>query len=390
MAYRIWLHPLSKVPGPPIYAATDFFNQWSSNVKGTFPRQVTDLHRQYGSIVRVGPNRVAVDGSIGYPEVYALRTKSKLEFPKVNNYISPKVSLTILGSSNEDHRRLRRQLGYAFSETALREQGGIISQYVDMLIEQLSLRSQTGEAVDIVKWLNYTMFDIISDLTFAESFNSLSSGNEHPYLQNHFAGVIGNGYQRFLTSYPYLKALFYLIIGPQELKDALKYSEENFHIGEQKRQTRMQLGPEPADGRRDFMTYMMRKTSDGSEGMSESEIRYNSPLLIAAGSETTASALSFFFFIAGSNVAQKKIVTEEIRSAFTDEAQIKVTSTGQLVYLQACIEETLRMFPPAAETPPRVSPGVEVDGQYLPAGVSAIMVLFPIVHRFTDLTGDRL
>ena len=46
-------------------------------------------------------------------------------------------------------------------------------------------------------------------------------------------------------------------------------------------------------------------------------------------------------------------------------------STAQLKYLHACIEETLRMYPAAVETPPRVSPGEYVNGTYIPKGVSS-------------------
>ena len=49
-------------------------------------------------------------------------------------------------------------------------------------------------------------------------------------------------------------------------------------------------------------------------------------------------------------------------------------NVAQLPYLMACIEETLRLYPPAVEVAPRVSPGAEVEGKYVPKGVSTIII----------------
>ncbi|TGO44472.1 hypothetical protein BCON_0512g00010 [Botryotinia convoluta] len=150
--YRIWFHPLSKIPGPPLLATTDIINQWRSNVDGTFPREVSRLHKQFGPIIRVGPNRIAVDGSIGYPEVYSLKAKGLAgTFDKVHDYIFNGDNQTILGAPNELHRQLRRSLAHSFSDAAIREQEGIIEKQVNMLLEQLTRKAELGETVDIVK-----------------------------------------------------------------------------------------------------------------------------------------------------------------------------------------------------------------------------------------------
>ncbi|TGO80934.1 hypothetical protein BPOR_1507g00010 [Botrytis porri] len=158
--YRIWFHPLSKIPGPPLLATIDIINQtkanryirWGSNVDGTFPREVSRLHKQFGPIIRVGPNRIAVDGSIGYPEVYSLKAKGLAgTFDKVHDYIFDGDHKTILGAPNELHRRLRRSLAHSFSDAAIREQEGIIEKHVNMLLEQLTCKAELGETVDTVK-----------------------------------------------------------------------------------------------------------------------------------------------------------------------------------------------------------------------------------------------
>lgn len=57
--YSIFLHPLRKVPGPRLAKFTEL---WRTNryFKGYWHRDVLDLHRQYGPVVRVSPNEVSI------------------------------------------------------------------------------------------------------------------------------------------------------------------------------------------------------------------------------------------------------------------------------------------------------------------------------------------
>jgi cytochrome P450 len=64
-------------------------------------------------------------------------------------------------------------------------------------------------------------------------------------------------------------------------------------------------------------------------------------------------------------------LTKEVRDAFKNFEDITMTKLGQLQYLQACIEEGLRMYPPVPAGLPRVTPpgGATVCGRWIPSGV---------------------
>jgi hypothetical protein len=100
------------------------------------------------------------------------------------------------------------------------------------------------------------------------------------------------------------------------------------------------------------------------------EIQKNSEALIVAGSETTATCLSATAHLLGKNPQIMQTVLEEVRPMFTSEDQITIKTTTDLTYMQACIEESLRMFPPAVLSPTRISPGDFVGGYYIPKNVS--------------------
>ncbi|KAM4055423.1 cytochrome p450 [Hirsutella rhossiliensis] len=82
----------------------------------------------------------------------------------------------------------------------------------------------------------------------------------------------------------------------------------------------------------------MKKTRDGGDGMSESEVLVNTHALVVAGSETTATALSGFCFYLSRNPLAYTLLADEIRAAFASEEDINL------------------------------SPGDMVDGKFVPAG----------------------
>jgi cytochrome P450 len=59
---------------------------------------------------------------------------------------------------------------------------------------------------------------------------------------------------------------------------------------------------------------------------------------------------------------------QEIREKFKTVEEITASSTGELTYLQACLEEGLRMFPPTLGTLPRKVPdeGATICGRFVP------------------------
>jgi cytochrome P450 len=75
----------------------------------------------------------------------------------------------LIAADEPTHSRFRRNLSHAFSDKALKEQEGIIQGFVDLLVHKLGEVAKEGNgAVDIMRWYNYTTFDIIADLTFGE------------------------------------------------------------------------------------------------------------------------------------------------------------------------------------------------------------------------------
>lgn len=355
---------MAKFPGPTLLALTSLPEKWKSYITGTWFREVVDLHRKYGPVVRVGPNQLALDGSVGWPQVFAHKT-GRPEFLKVPNFYFPHDKISILGSASDVHRRQRRTLAHAFSDANLKEQEDIITKYIEMFLDYIGKKTANGDAINIVDWLNFTTFDIIGDLTFSDPYHSLEGGSYSAFVKAFFQGIRGQSRRRLIDFYPIMKPIIYAVWG----KEDFIVEAEQRQLSADKAKVRMALGNEP-QGRRDFSDYMILPDRDGKKRMMDHEIMANAAILIGAGSETTATALSGFHFYLGNNPTAYERLTKEIRGAFEEESEITMNSTGRLEYLVATIEEVLRVYPPAAETPPRMSPGANIEGKWVPKGVS--------------------
>ncbi|QUC16338.1 uncharacterized protein UV8b_00579 [Ustilaginoidea virens] len=362
VVYRAWLHPLSKIPGPVMNSVFNFPYIWRNNIRGLFVFDSVQVHRKYGPIVRIGPERILVDGEIAWPQVFSRRKADQGQFEKMMP-TQPVMGNSMTNARYHVHLRQRRHISPAFSDASIKQQEPVVKGYIDLLMDRLQKVAEKGEPVNMVNWLNCTTFDIAGDLVFTESFRSLRNSAAHPWFAEIMESVRYISFQRFLDYYPLVRKLASLFVSTLGGKESPGRSH-----AKQKAQKRMDLGEEGPQGRKDMVSYMLRKTRDGQVVMRPEEVLENSVSLIVAGSETMSSALCAFWFYLAKNPRVYERLAKEIRRAFPSEDEIRMQKASQLEYLQACISEALRVYPPAAETPSRVSPGALIEGVYIPRG----------------------
>ncbi|CAA9965759.1 Cytochrome p450 3a17 [Pyrenophora teres f. maculata] len=374
--YRLYVHPLRKAPGPWHFAVSGLPLVIENQLRGRFAKSVLQLHEKYGDIVRTGPNSVSINGTIGWPEVFGFTRSNKPEFSHYNDFyqIGDKSNVSIFPSDRESHRRQRRILAHAFSDAAIKEQETLITKYVDQLFVQLRKDAAQHQQTDLVRWFNFTTFDIIGDLAFGEPFGCLEKSDYHPWVAMIFLSVKATAQMFAMRKIPALRWIQPLLISKENDQKRIESRE----MTNKKVERRIALGPAP-NGRKDFMTYILRHNDE--KGMSHQEILGNSEALIIAGSETTASALSGLAYYITTNPQALERLQQEIRTAFSTEKEITMLSTAHLKYLTACIEEALRVYPPSAETPPRVSPGEYVNGCYVPKGTLISIFQWAVYHN---------
>ncbi|PNP56001.1 hypothetical protein THARTR1_03938 [Trichoderma harzianum] len=375
--YNLYFHPLRRFPGPKL-AAISRFPYSHLLISGKGHRDVLDLHLKYGPIVRIAPGFLSFSHPDAMNDIRGHRKAGQPEHRK--DPIRQEVHIqNIIGANRADHTRFRRSLANGFSHQAMLDQEPIISEYVNELMKSLEEHSANGtQQIDMVRWFNYATFDIIGDLSFGESFGCLQSSTYDPWVQLIFNSV---------KNLVYIGALKHLQIVPRRLlKFILPYAmpkglstkhAENQRLSAMKVRKRLDTG----SNRPDFMTSMTTKRN--GESLTFEELTSNAAILIIAGSETTATALSAAAYYLGLFPEAQAKLAQEVRTTFNSAEDITITSVQHLTYMLAVLDEAMRMYPPAASGLPRLTAegGATIAGEYVPQDTIVDVWQWPLFHN---------
>ncbi|KAH8670855.1 cytochrome P450 [Xylariales sp. PMI_506] len=378
--YRLYFHPLAKFPGPRIAAISDTWHAYYFT-GGRWTTISEELHRKYGPVVRVNPRRLSFATVESYRDIYpyTLRDKSKI-FVKDATYSSRGETHIHTERDPEKHAKMRKKLSVAFSTQSLRDQEDIIHKYVDLFIAQIGKSGNPGASPtllkDIFEWLT---FDIIGDLTFGESLGATAGGEAHFWssaMQDAFFIV---GLTAFRKRVPGI-IIPILWNMPKGFMENLKKHEK---MTEQMVRKRLEIGS--SNNRRDFFGHLFDEQLSDEKASSESiyrEMLANANILMIAGAETTKGFFIGTTHLLMANPECLAKLTHEVRSAFSSADEITGLATAHLEYLNAVIEEGLRLFPPAALGMPREVPkdGAQISGYYVPGGTSVLTEMFVVAR----------
>ncbi|TDZ36157.1 Trichothecene C-15 hydroxylase [Colletotrichum trifolii] len=374
--YNLYFHPLRRFPGPKLWAATPL--PAALNVLGGLSHiKVLELHKQYGDIVRIGPNELAFAHQDAWKEICGHLKRGQDENEKDPKYADESRDLSLIPASRERHGRLRKLLSHAFSARAMAEQQPLIDKYINLFIQRLKEHGEGGKkALDATKWFEWTTFDIIGDLAFGEPFGCLQLSTSHPWVESFFQSMKMIPVVQALHDLPFysfLKPIYFLLLIPKMVLETRRGSQQ---FAEEALRKRLLLKGDRAD----FVDAMIRKTDTI---LSPLELRDNSILLTTAGSETTASTLTAVTYLLATHPDILSQLNAEVRSAFRDESEIDVNSVQNLSYMLAVLKEAMRVHPPVAISLPRRSPpsGVQVSGEHINGGTTLGIWQYALYHN---------
>lgn len=348
--YNVFLHPLRSFPGPLAARASVLISQKKA-LDGTLPLWFHELHLKYGSIVRYAPGELSVIDPAVWKDVYGHRTASA--FVKAKLFYGPDLYGNppgMIRADNVDHGKQRKLVSHAFSDKALREQEGILKNYVKLLVEKLTKASQHGE-VDMVRWYNYTTFDIMADLTFGEPLGLLHESAYTPWVAALFGSIKLITVAGVLRTWPVLDALLQRYL-PKDLKEKrrkhMAFSSERVDKRMQRQTDRPDSKLLPSISNRFVLmgvpvwTHVMREGKDENgemTGLLPTQLHSNAATFMLAGTETTATELSGMTYHLSQQPEKLARLKKEVRDAFTSVDDMTMGKLSQLLYLNACIEE---------------------------------------------------
>ncbi|KAF7540210.1 hypothetical protein G7054_g1607 [Neopestalotiopsis clavispora] len=352
VVYRAFFHRLCKFPGPFWARISNLYVTSLSAKKLHLYAEVQELHRQYGDIVRLGPSELSVNNKLAVAAVHGAQTTCT-KGPWYN-ILHPMVSLQLIRNKPE-HIKRRRVWDRGFSASALRNYEPRVQDYTNQLMQQLAKRE--NQPVNVTDWFNFYSFDVMGDLAWGKSFNMLRDGIKHYFMKSLHADMTNVGlFSHLVWLFPIFKAT--PILNAENKKF---WSWVNKQVADRK-----MMKPSHQDV---FSSLLEHHESQGKPShQDELNLTGDAYLIAVAGSDTTAASLTCMFFELSQNQEALKALQKEVDDLYASTENIDAMTLSKLKYMDAVINEALRLHPPVPSGLQRMTPpeGLQIGETFIP------------------------
>ncbi|CAN9358279.1 unnamed protein product [Alternaria alternata] len=181
--YRVYFHPLSKIPGPKLAAFTFWYEFYYEIYPHRFQYlwKIKQLHEEYGPIIRINPLQVHIHDADYMDTIYASGVNHKRDRCSWSHHTGSKVwAGAILETMDHDKHRMRRNaVSPFFSKRSVQALERLVVNNIKKLLRRFEGEMEKqGPHAGIVN-LNdaYAAFamDVISEYCFGESMKTLDN-----------------------------------------------------------------------------------------------------------------------------------------------------------------------------------------------------------------------
>ncbi|KAH9932278.1 cytochrome P450 [Fomitopsis serialis] len=348
VAYRLSpFHPLYKYPGPLLGKLSKLTLVYVAST-GKQHHYFLRMHRKYGSIVRVGPNELSIVDAELLPNIMGPDGMPKGPLWKGRQIGGKKGSAnthpkgTLINARDKGvHAENRRVWNRAFTSSAVKRYEPTVirlaSQLVDELKKRCSADAQQENAVDLSQWLSFFSFDFMGDFVFGGPFELLTEGDKNGLVHTVESGLYPTA---LIQHIPWcVGAVVNLPFVAKQMKGLGMFAYT---------QTlrRLQAGSVHDD----LFYHLADEAGLEKQRPTVPYLISNMVTAIIAGSDTTAVALTAAFCLLASHPTCYARLQVEIDEAFPphESEPTDTAKMAQLPYLNAIINETLRLHPPGA------------------------------------------
>ncbi|KAG5653447.1 hypothetical protein H0H81_000336 [Sphagnurus paluster] len=302
-AYRLspW-HPLARYPGPiPAKLTKWYMSVWIA--KGNRHLKLQELHRTYGSWVRIGPNELSVDDPAAIRPVYSQMFRAPF-------YQGAPQDADALITTIDKNEHAQRLVGWtkAFSAESIKNYRSSAQARTTQLLEILAQKKDT---VSLSQWISLWAIDVMGDMSFSGGFETMAAGKD-------------------------------------------------------------------TEGWMD-----VQNDTEGGVPLSKLQAHADASFIVLAGSDTVSEAMTALVRYVTADAKIQEHLRSELAGAFDGPIEdMDYYTLSKLPYLDACVQEALRMVPPVAAGPPRWNKDTDTQilNHVIPAGTTVACPNYAMFH----------
>jgi len=360
IVYRLFLHPLSRFPGPLFARATKLYGPWT-NRYGQMHIEQNKLFAKHGNIVRIAPNELAILSTDAIPKIHAAKSGCRKRNAGVYNVVHYKGEYnldTIL--DREEHRWRRQVWERAMTTTALAGYEASTREVCRSWLNKVA--SFNGRPIDTSLFSRLITFDHMGKIGFTHEFHTVDDGKENHML-------------RLLEVLFGQVAQLGELAWPIAILQGFNVGGESAEFDELAKQMTDRREQDDTDDKHDILKYLIQdfRAKKPIALFNRSILYADASLILVGATDTIAAALSYAFYHLATHPDAQTALYNEIGPLFgkTVPGQFFHNDVSQVEYLDAIINETLRLDNPVCNNAARLTPpeGIVVDGVFIPGGV---------------------
>jgi len=309
------------------------------NVRELFKHPIKLLSGQfveYGSTYKayLGFDEIHLTQDADCIQHFMQKSNRSFSKTKLNAMLAKSIGNGLLNADGEYWLRQRRLIQPGFHKQKLEELSKTMIYDIESFGRELESSTQQNEAIDLTKSMMKLTINVV--------LNSLFGSSISPEQINRLDEII-TAVQHYIVAkvrIPFAKYYFKVNGRSKQIEGMLKELDDLIYgIIQQRREHE-----EKHDDLLDML--LQAKYEDNGEGMTDKQLRDESLIMLVAGHETSAIALTWTFYLLSQHPEIEQKVLDEIRDGLNGNKP-GFDDLKKLSYTKQVIQESMRLYPPA-------------------------------------------
>ncbi|KAF8191518.1 benzoate para-hydroxylase [Mycena galopus ATCC 62051] len=381
------------IPGPFLARWTHLWLAYQA-YRGRRYKAVHAAHLRYGRLVRIAPNHISVASPEALSVIYGQGPRAPAKSAYYDSFVCNGKPSIFSTRDRQDHSTKRRVVSHAFSSTALQEFIPLIHSTIGNFTDRMDEFCSKGEYFDLLLWVNYLAFDILSDLAFGEPIGMLKQGSDLVEIQRTGEASVHENAIALVDEREHLAAIVGIHPFFQVAVNALPFLSGNKATSGLEELARRQVLKRLSsrDNRNDLLGKLI--TARGYDAHSPNanevaELTSEAVTLLIAGSDTTSNSIVVTLHFIATNPRVYAKLLGLLLEASSGQNELSYEKAKDIAYLRATIDEGMRLHSTMAIGLHRSAPagGLVCCGQFFPEGTELSVPAWTIGHD-AEFWGD--
>ena len=277
----------------------------------------------------------------------------------------------LFGTNGDAWRRQRRMVMAAFDPGHVKAYFPSLLRCGQRLAGRWHRAAAAGSPIDLRADLMRFTVDAIAGLAFGTDVNTLESDDD--IIQRHLDKIFPKLFTRIVTALPYWRVV--KLPSDHRLDRALKAVNSAIDGFIATARARLAADPARRAAPQNLLEAMVLAADQPDSGIDDAQVAGNVMTMLLAGEDTTANTLAWCIWLLHRHPGALARATAEVRGVMAGGGPLKLEHLAQLDFVEACMNETMRLKPVAPMLPQQAVRDTVLGDVAVPAGSVVIGLL---------------